>query len=80
MTDVAYKIVQHDGGWAYKVGDVFSETFRNREDAEYAAKTAAAEQRVPGETEVIAWQDEKGRWHEELESGSDRPEAHVDKT
>ena len=27
MTKVSYKIVEHDGGWAYKVGDMFSETF-----------------------------------------------------
>ncbi len=26
MTKVTYKIVQHDGGWAYRVDDVFSET------------------------------------------------------
>ena len=26
MTEVTYTIVEHDGGWAYKVGDTFSET------------------------------------------------------
>ena len=25
MEGLTYRIVQHDGGWAYKVGDVFSE-------------------------------------------------------
>ena len=24
MAEVKYKIVEHDGGWAYKLGDVFS--------------------------------------------------------
>ena len=27
MPDVTYQIVQHDGGWAYRVNGVFSETF-----------------------------------------------------
>ena len=27
MSKIHYKIVQHDGGWAYKLGDVFSEPF-----------------------------------------------------
>lgn len=27
MTRITYEIVEHDGGWAYKVGDVFSEPF-----------------------------------------------------
>ena len=79
MTDIAYTLVQHDGGWAYKVGDVFSETFPSREEAEDAAGRAAAEQRVPGEAEAIEWQDEKGLWHEELEPGNDRPETHVER-
>ncbi len=30
MSDIHYKIVEHDGGWAYKVGDVF---FRDLPDA-----------------------------------------------
>mgnify|MGYP006211561437 CR=1 FL=1 len=27
MAHVTYRIVEHDGGWAYKLGDSFSETF-----------------------------------------------------
>ena len=37
MTRVTYKIVQHDGGWAYTVNGVFSEAF-----ATHAAALAAA--------------------------------------
>ena len=77
MTDVTYEIVEHDGGWAYRYGDVFSETFRTRKAAEQAAEAAASEQRVPGETEVIRFQDPQGKWHDEVSSGSDRPETHV---
>jgi hypothetical protein len=77
MTDAVYTIVEHDGGWAYKLGDVFSETFPDRRSAEAAADRVAAEQRVPGDTEAISWEDASGRWHDELESGTDRPNAYV---
>jgi hypothetical protein len=77
MTDVVYRIVEHDGGWAYKLGDVFSETFRSRGAAEAAAKQVAAEQRTPGEDEAISWEDAAGVWHDEAARGSDRPNATV---
>ena len=41
------------------------------------ARTAAAEQRVPGQTEVIEYEDENGRWYTETASGRDRPETDV---
>ncbi|MCX4198203.1 hypothetical protein OMR07_24045, partial [Methylobacterium organophilum] len=42
MSEVTYRIVEHDGGFAYKVGDVFSETFPSREEALQAAQAAAS--------------------------------------
>jgi len=77
MTHVTYRIVEHDGGWAYKLGDVFSEPYPTREAAIEAAKAAAAEQRVPGPSETIEYQDEKGEWQEEVARGDDRPETEV---
>lgn len=77
MTNVVYEVVEHDGGWAYKVGNVFSEPFPTHDKAAAAAKRAAAEQRVPGDTEVIQFEDSKGRWHEETAKGSDRPSTEV---
>ena len=77
MTDIYYRVVQHDGGWAYKLGDVFSETFPNREAALRAARRVAAEQEVPGETAGIVYEDENGTWREELSDGSDRPHTGV---
>ncbi len=47
MVKVVYEVVEHDGGWAYKYGDVFSETFPTHQAAHAAAERAAAEQRVP---------------------------------
>jgi hypothetical protein len=41
MSHVTYTVVEHDGGWAYKVGDVFSETFLSRQAAHAAAERAA---------------------------------------
>jgi hypothetical protein len=77
MTHVTYQIVEHDGGWAYKADGVFSEAFATHEDALAAARRVAAEQRVPGHTEAIEWEDTNGRWHSETASGSDRPETDV---
>jgi hypothetical protein len=78
MSHVTYKIVEHDGGWAYTVNGVFSESFPNRATALAAAKRAAAEQRTPGRTEVIEYETSDGRWHTETADGSDRPETDVD--
>ena len=78
MTKVKYEIVEHDGGWAYRLGGAFSETFGSHDDALRAAKRAAAEQQAPGETEGITYQDERGDWHEEVAPGNDRPETIVE--
>ena len=78
MAHVIYKIVQHDGGWAYKLDGVFSESFRTHEEALRAAHRAAREQERPDETRAILWEDGQGKWHEELARGDDRPQAEVD--
>lgn len=78
MTDLVYHVVEHDGGWAYKVDGTFSETFPTHEAAHRAAARAAAEQRAPGDTAGIEYEDKAGRWHEELSAGDDRPETSVD--
>jgi hypothetical protein len=80
MTHITYRIVRHEDGWAYTADGVFSETFPTHNAALVAARTAAAEQRVPGQTEAIEWEDEKGHWHNETSRGSDRPETDVEDT
>jgi hypothetical protein len=77
MVKVVYEVVEHDGGWAYKFNNVFSETFPSHEAAHAAAARAAAEQRVPGRTEVIQLEDGQGNWREETVRGSDRPSTEV---
>ena len=79
MSKVTYEIVEHDGGWAYKVGDTFSETFASHDAARRAAERAAGEQRVAGEDDVgISYEDAKGKWHDELAAGTDRPATDVE--
>ena len=77
MTKVTYEIVQHDGGWAYRVDETFSETFPSHDSARTAAQHAAKEQEVPGVATAISYEDKKGHWHAERSAGNDRPEAKV---
>jgi hypothetical protein len=77
MTKITYEIVEHDGGWAYRVDGVFSETFPSHDLARKAAERAAKEQVVGGVTTGISYEDKDGHWHDELSSGDDRPETDV---
>ena len=77
MAKVRYEIVQHDGGWAYKMQGVFSEPFATHEEALSAAERVASEQQAPGETSPIEYEDAKGKWHEEVAPGNDRPSTEV---
>ena len=77
MTKVHYEIVEHDGGWAYKMQDVFSETFPSRDAALAAANRAASEQRVPVEAKDIEFQDKSGKWRSEHVNAGDRPDTDV---
>ena len=42
MAHVTYRIVEHDGGWAYRVGGTFSETFPDHDSARAAAVAMSA--------------------------------------
>ena len=77
MTKTVYEIVEHDGGWAYRVDGVYSETFPSHDLARKAAHRAAREQLVPGATTNIEYEDKDGRWHSESASGTERPETRV---
>ena len=78
MTKVTYEIVEHDGGWAYRVDGVFSEPYPTHDLARQAAERAAQKQLIPGETTGISFEDEEGRWHEEVARGNDRPITDVE--
>lgn len=78
MVKVIYEIVEHNGGFAYRVGDVFSETFGTHEAAHRAAEEAAQRQQVGDRDEQIEYQDAQGDWHNEIAPGDRRPEAEVE--
>lgn len=78
MAKVTYEIVEHDDGWAYRVDGTYSETYRDRAAAHFAACQAAAEQQRPGVSTGITWEDERGRWHAEIARGDDRPDVEVE--
>ncbi len=78
MTKLHYKIVQHDGGWAYQLDGAFSEPFKTHDAALKAARRVAAEQHIPGETRTIEYQTSDGKWHTELAMGIDRPDVDVE--
>jgi hypothetical protein len=78
MAHVTYRVVRHEDGWAYTVGGTFSESFPTHAQALSAARRAAIEQRQPGNTEIIMYEDEKGTWHTERAAGRDRPETDVE--
>jgi len=78
MIHITYKIVRHEDGWAYTVNGAFSESFPTHAEALEAARRASAEQRQPGNTEAIEFEDESGKWHSEVALGSDRPDTDVE--
>jgi hypothetical protein len=77
MSHVTYRIVEHDGGWAYTVDGSYSETFPAHDAALKAARRAAGEQRVSGNTHDIVYEDAAGVVREELSDGHDRPQTDV---
>lgn len=77
MSHVTYRIIEHDGGWAYTVDGSYSETFGSHDAALKAARRAAGEQRVAGDTHGIIYEDAAGLVHEELSDGEDRPNTDV---
>ncbi|PYB75495.1 DUF2188 domain-containing protein [Rhizobium wuzhouense] len=77
MVKIIYEIVPHDGGWAYRLGQVYSEAFGTHDQALEAVRIVVAEQQVGDEPVTISYQDENGRWREEYSDGGDRPEIEV---
>lgn len=77
MTKIVYEIVRHDGGWAFKLDGTLSNTYPTHDAAYAAAKRVAVEQMRPGQTACISWEDERGRWHDEISPGDDRPEVDI---
>lgn len=75
---LTYHVHVHDGGWAYRLGEVWSETFPTHDAALRAAKEAAQRQQLGGEDAQISYEAADGTCREESVSGSDRPAVHVE--
>jgi len=74
---ITYHVGPHDGGYAYRLDDVWSEPFATHDLALAAANVAAKRQQVAGRATEIMYQSQDGRWHSEHSRGGDRPEADV---
>ena len=74
---ITYHVAEHDGGFGYRLGDVWSQTFPDHESALKAAKSAAARQQLGGEDADISFQLSDGRWRSERVGGGDRPATDV---
>ena len=62
MTKIIYEVVEHDGGWAYQVDGVFSETFPSHDLAREAADRAQRRSKSFLEATGISYEDKDGRW------------------
>ncbi|NLS00866.1 hypothetical protein HGP17_28890 [Rhizobium sp. P38BS-XIX] len=74
---VSYHVGRHDGGFGYRLGDVWSETFADHDTALAAAKSAAQRQHLEGRDAEISYQLADGNWKVEHVRGGDRPDTEV---
>lgn len=77
MTKITYHVAEHDGGFAYRLGEVWSESFADHDAALAAARSAAERQHLEGRDAEISYQLKDGRWQTEHASGGDRSETDV---
>ncbi len=77
---ITYHVVPPVAGWASGVDAVFPATFPNQPHALGAAGLAAARHERSDEDRFISYEDEDGRWHNEVAAGRDRPETEVEDT
>ncbi|QIO54705.1 hypothetical protein HA461_26375 (plasmid) [Rhizobium leguminosarum bv. trifolii] len=77
MTIIVYHVGEHDGGFGYRLGDVWSETYPDHGSALAAAKSAAQRQHIEGRDAEIAYQLADGRWQTEHADVGDRPDTEV---
>lgn len=73
---IVYHVGSHDGGWAYRLNDVWSEPYATHAAAQAAAQQAAHRQHLSGKSAEILYQAKDGSWRREY-VGDERPEASV---
>ena len=78
MSKITYKVVEHDGGWAYEANGTYSEPYATRDLVARLRNSPRPSTPRPGETTRISYEDEKGRWEHQVDSGTDRPKTRVE--
>lgn len=78
MTEITYRILPHVDGWAYRLGDTWSETYPDHDSAKAAALAVAKEQMSPGRDTYIEYETAEGDWITERADGLDRPLTSVE--
>ena len=68
-----YRVLAHDGGYAYAADGTVSETFLTHAEALAAAREAARRQTQPGADVSISFETPDGVWRTERAHGDDRP-------
>jgi hypothetical protein len=74
---LVYHVGQHDGGWAYRLENVWSEPHPTHKAAVNAAHAAARRQENCGRDTIITYETEAGEWIKEAVAGGDRPDTVV---
>jgi hypothetical protein len=62
MSKITYRVVKHDGGWAYRANGAYSAQFQTREAARKAARLAATAQASANEITPPSYEDKSGEW------------------
>ena len=65
MNRITYRVVKHDGGWAYQANGTYSEQFRTRDAARKAARLAAIAQAAANGTAPPSYEDKSGEWYDD---------------
>jgi hypothetical protein len=65
MSKITYRVVKHNGGWAYETDGTCSEQFRTREAARKAARLAASGHASAYATAARTSESEEGQWHDD---------------
>ena len=69
-----YKVVKHEGGWAYRLHATYSRLFPTQSDATAAAMTEAREMHEPGDDTQVHVRDGPCAWRTVLViNGSPNP-------
>jgi len=65
MSKITYRVVKHDGGWAFGANGTYSEQFQTREAARKAARLAATAQAAANEITRPSYEDKTGQWYDD---------------